>query len=375
MPQTADHVYLDLVAQHGTPLFVVNCARVGEQFQTLKRALPNCKFYYALKAFCHPNVIKTLDDCGAGFDIASSGEISILQDLGINARKTIHTHPIKKHSEIVAALRYGTTTFVIDNIHELEKFVPYRHRVGLLLRVSFRNSNAKVDLSRKFGCTADEAHTLLERAAHLGIHVKGLSFHVGSQSQTADMHTAAIGRCVEIMDFYSEVSQRPMTMLDIGGGFPAGYDNTVADIISFCAPIREALAGLNDRIDVIAEPGRFLVASAAVSITSVMGMAMRGDKMWYYMDDGVYGVYSGQIFDHALYPVRVLQTDAPADDLKPAVIAGPTCDSIDVIRDEIDLPALQIGDLLIGEMMGAYTAASATSFNLLPQSKTVIINE
>lgn len=375
MSPTADQTYIELAQQHGAPLFVVDCARVAEQFHTLARALPSCTFFYALKAFSHPSVIRTLAKCGAGFDIASSGEISILQDIGINARKTIHTHPIKKPAEIVAALRFGTTTFVVDNIHELHKFVPYRHRVGLLLRVSFRSTTAKVDLSRKFGCTADEAQQLLEHAQSLGIHVKGLSFHVGSQTKTADMHAEAINRCVQIMDFYSEFSQRPMTMLDIGGGFPAGYDNSVADIISFCAPIREALAQLDPNIDVIAEPGRFLVASAAASITSITGMAKRQDKMWYYLDDGVYGVYSGQIFDHALYPVRVLKTEADPAQLFPAVLAGPTCDSIDVIRDEIELPALEIGDLIIGEMMGAYTAASSTSFNLLPQSKTLIIND
>ena len=124
-------------------------------------------------------------------------------------------------------------------------------------------------------------------------------------------------------------------------------------------------------IHIIADPGRFLVAPAAISITAVTGKAARGGRNWYYLDDGVYGAYSGQIFDHARYPIRCLKSGPVA----PSVLAGPTCDSIDIISEEIQLPQLEVGDLVIGEMMGAYTVSTATDFNSLPRCEIIVLNK
>ncbi|MDH5485230.1 MAG: type III PLP-dependent enzyme [Gammaproteobacteria bacterium] len=356
-----------LAEQHGAPLLVLDCARLQQQYDDLQAALPGVEFFYAVKALPNDAVINTLKQLGAGFDIASSGEIDQVHRQQINPRRTIHTHPIKKDRDIRDALRFGCTTFVVDNIDELKKFRKYRHRVGLLLRVSFRSETAVVDLSRKFGCNPDEALQLIQRAQQMGIHVKGLSFHVGSQSSSADAHVHAIEQCMRIM-LQSEV---PLSTLDIGGGFPANYDGKTQDINDFCAPIREALSKIPADINIIAEPGRFLVAPAVMSISSVMGKAVRAGTTWYYLDDGVYGSYSGRIFDHATYPIRTLKTG----ETRSCVLAGPTCDSIDVIAEDIQLPELEIGDLVIGEMMGAYTAATATDFNSLARAKVLVLNE
>ena len=163
-----------------------------------------------------------------------------------------------------------------------------------------------------------------------------------------------------------------LDVLDIGGGFPVAYTDQVTPIAEFCAPIRSALALLPAHVRVIAEPGRFIAAPAAIAISTVMGKAKRDGRWWYYLDDGLYGSYSGQLFDHAKYPVATLKQ---SDEQFVSVLAGPTCDSIDVIDDNILLPELAIGDLVVGRMMGAYTWASATDFNFFPRAKVVVINE
>ena len=357
-----------MVEQYGSPLLLLDCAKLADQYQQLKAALPNVGLYYAVKAFPHAAIVNTLNQLGAGFDIASTGEINLLRKQKVNPRNTIHTHPIKKDKDIRDALRFGCSTFVVDNLVEIAKFRQYAHRVGLLLRVAFRSPDCAVDLSKKFGCSPEEVPALLKEAKALGLHVKGLSFHVGSQSTSPSTHVAAIEACTKLISEY----EVPIRILDIGGGFPVDYDNAGdIDIEAFCAPIRAALKKLPEHVEVIAEPGRYLIAPAAAAVTTVVGKALRGDQPWYYLDDGVYGMFSGRIYDHARYPLHVFRTG----ETKPSAVVGPTCDSIDVIEEALPLPELAVGDLVIGRMMGAYTAATASTFNSLPIPRIVVLNE
>lgn len=364
--------YQDLLQQHGAPLLVLDCAQLVKQYEDLSSALPGVELFYAIKSLPHAAVIQTLKMLGSGFDIATSGEIEMLREEGVNPRHTLHTHPIKRDRDIRDALRYGCTTFVVDNIWEIEKFVEYRHRVGLLLRVSFPNANTKIDLSRKFGCAENEVMLLIQKAQSLGLHVKGLSFHAGSQCPDARNHVRAIQRCTTLIEEVYETTGKLLSVLDIGGGFPASYMQSVEDIHSFCAPIREELRKLPDHVRVIAEPGRFLSAPTMKAVSTVMGKAKRGDSTWYYLDDGVYGSYSGQIFDHVEYPLSIF---SDVEETERAVLSGPTCDSIDVIAEGVEIPPLSIGDIVVGHQMGAYTAASSTHFNLFDKAQIVAINE
>lgn len=364
--------YRKMVIEHGSPLLVLDCQKLVEQYQALSQALPGVDLFYAIKSLPHLDAIRTLAGLGAGFDIATSGEVELLYQQGARPRHTIHTHPIKRDKDIRDALRFGCTTFVVDSVYELEKFVDFRHRVGLLIRVSFPNASATVDLSRKFGCKPDEVEILLQKASQLGLHVKGLSFHVGSQCADPAKHVEAIKQCQLIIERCHKNTGKLLSMLDIGGGFPVEYINPVMDIETFCHPIREALDNLPDNVRLIAEPGRFLSAPAMTSVSSVMGKTHRGDSTWYYLDDGVYGSFSGQIYDHATYPLTVF---SDIEQREKVVLAGPTCDSIDVIAEEIHLPPLALGDLVIGAQMGAYTSASATDFNLFERAKIIVINE
>ena len=360
--------YLAVVAQHGSPCLMYRPTELEKQFRLLQAALPKVDLYYAVKAHPDTNIIKTIDALGGGFDVASAGEMDLLLQHQISGRRTIHTHPIKKDAEIRDALRFGATTFVVDNLHELKKLTAYRSRVGVLLRVSFRSDSAVVDLSRKFGCEPNEVRQLVDAAESLGIHVKGLSFHVGSQCANADKHAQAIRECATIMHENNAIAKTPLSWLDIGGGFPADYHLQGVDINEFCAPIRHELNQLPKDWHLLAEPGRYLIAPAVTSITTVTGKSKRGGLFWYYLDDGVYGSYSGQIYDHTIYPLQVFKSGPT----HACILAGPTCDSIDVIAENIQLPELEIGDLVIGLQMGAYTAATKTRFNSLPDAKFVV---
>lgn len=360
-----------LVARHGTPLLVVDCAAIRHQYHALSAALPEVGLFYALKPLPHPDVVATLRDLGSGFDVATAGEIALVRAQGVAPGRCIHTHPIKSDGEIRAALRHGVRRFVADNPDEIRKFEPHRRRAELLLRVSFRNPAAVVDLSRKFGCEPGAVPHLLELARGLGVKVRGLSFHVGSQVADPAKYVEAIDACRELIQAARRERLADLDLLDIGGGFPVPYGERVTPIGAFCRPIRRELATLPPGVRVIAEPGRFIAGPAGTAVASVIGRAQREGRWWYYLDDGLYGSYSGQLFDHARYPIDAIGVRGPRH---PSVLAGPTCDSIDVIREDIALPGLNLGDLVVGRTMGAYTAAHATDFNFIPRARIVAVN-
>jgi len=360
-----------LVAQHGSPLLLVDCEVVRRQYRSLRAALPGVELFYALKPLPNAAVVAELRDLGASFDVATSGEIRLVRAAGIPPERCIHTHPIKSDAEIRSALRLGLRTFVVDNPDEVRKFERYRQRTELLLRVSFRNPTAVVDLSRKFGCEPAAVPALLELARSLGVSVRGLSFHVGSQVADPAKYVEAIGACAEIIEAARATGVADLDILDIGGGFPIAYGGALQPIREFCRPIRQALKQLPRGMRVIAEPGRFIAGPAGTGVATVVGRAQREGRWWYYLDDGLYGSYNGQLYDHARYPIDVPGRKGPAH---PSVLAGPTCDSIDVVREDIPLPELQIGDLVVGRMMGAYTACSASDFNFIPRAKIIARN-
>jgi ornithine decarboxylase len=360
-----------LVAEFGSPLLILDCERVRVQMRKLKKALPHVALHYALKPMPHPAVVQTVLEEGGSLDLATTGEVQLVERLGVAAERCIHTHPIKRPEDIANALHFGVRTFVADNPDEVRKFERHRAAAQLLLRVSFRSPGAVCDLSRKFGCDPEDLLELARLAAELGITVRGLSFHVGSQVPDATKHVEALQACALLVAPARRARLGVFDTLDIGGGFPIDYAQPVQDIGRFCAPLRAALARLPKRVRVLAEPGRYVVGPCVIGVASVMGRARREGHWWYYLDDGLYGSYSGQLFDHARYPVEPLRDSA---ERLPSVLAGPTCDSIDVIAENLMLPPLKAGDLLVGRAMGAYTWASATDFNFFPRATVVAVN-
>jgi ornithine decarboxylase len=358
-----------LVARYGSPLFIIDAGRVRAQYQRLAAALPGVDLHYAVKSLPHASVVDSLRAAGAYFDLATNGEVDLVRRLGVPAERCIHTHPIKRDGDIRTALSFGVSRFVVDNPDELRKFTKFRTRASLLIRVAFR-SDAVCDFSRKFGCDPDAVADLLTLAAKLHIKVEGLSFHAGSQASGPAMHVEAIEVC---RDLIGQAAQRghKLETLDIGGGFPVDYLKRSIPIEDFCAPICRALSSLEPPMRIIAEPGRYIAAPAAAAVSSVMGCALRDGRWWYYLDDGVYGSYSGQMYDHASYPIECL---VPAGPTHPSVLAGPTCDGIDVINEHMQLPKLKNGDLIVGRSMGAYTWACSSEFNFFPRPTVLTLD-
>src|SRR6187402_476716 len=188
-----------LVAEFGSPLLIIDCQRVREQYRKLHKALPGVDLHYALKPLPHPSVVETIVEMGGWLDLATTGETQLVTQLGIDPARCIHTHPIKRDIDIRNALHLGVKIFVADNPDEVRKFEPYRDQAQLLLRVSFRSPGAVVDLSRKFGCDPEGLLDLARLARKLAIPVRGLSFHVGSQAGDPSKHVEAIEVCAKLM--------------------------------------------------------------------------------------------------------------------------------------------------------------------------------
>ena len=369
-----------LAKEHGTPLFVIDHDQLRENLAEFNTWLPRVQPYYAVKANSHPAIVKTLYQAGASFDVASLPEFMLvyenIKDLPAKERqdfiwdKIIYAHPIKAN-ETLKALNQYKPLVTYDNFEEIKKVKKYAPDCGMLLRLRVPNTGAVVELSSKFGAEPGEAVDLIEASEKAGITVEGLSFHVGSQTTNFQNYVQALEIAAGIFKEARLRGFTKMNQLDIGGGFPAPYDANVQ-------PLKELAKILNHEIDrlfpkdvaILAEPGRFLVATACTSIAEVIGKSHRDGKRCYYLNDGLYHTYSGVLFDHCHYPVKAFKT-GPTEICS---VFGPTCDALDTISMTEELPELNLGDLVYSEHMGAYTHASSTSFNGFPPAKVVHVN-
>jgi ornithine decarboxylase len=358
-----------LVAEHGTPTLFLSQGRLRESYRSLAQALPGVELFYAVKSNAQPEVISILAKEGSSFDVCTNGEIDILKGCGIGSKNCIHTHPIKRDSDIRYALEFGISIFVVDNEHELEKFLPYANKAKLLIRMSIQNPACLVNLSHKFGCAPTQMYSLIEKAHGMGLHVAGISFHAGSQNESPLKYIEALDYCRDICR-KAALAGIAIEIIDIGGGFPINYLNPVLPVQRFCQPINEYLERYFSKYRIIAEPGRVLSGPSMTLGTKVMGKSLRSGVWWYYLDEGLYGSFSGKMYDHADYPLQIPKKGETFN----SVLAGPTCDSIDVLYENIALPLLDIGDVLMFDSMGSYTTASASNFNGFPKAKIVIID-
>jgi ornithine decarboxylase len=357
-----------LADRHGTPSLFLSENRLRASYRELKAALPGVTLYYAVKSNAAPQFVSILTTEGCCFDVCSNGEIEVVQQAGVAPEACIHTHPIHRDTDIRFALNAGITTFVVDNEDELSKFVPYKDKAGLLVRMSIQNPNCLVNLSHKFGIAPELTFDLIEKAAARGLNIKGICFHCGSQNQNALKYIEALVYCRDICR-KAALKGIAVEVIDIGGGFPINYLTPVPPLAEFCEPINEYLERFFSDYRVIAEPGRALSGPAMTLATRVIGRSLRNGVWWYYLDEGVYGSFSGKIYDHADYPIFMARPGPRFD----SVLAGPTCDSIDIPYEHIALPRLEINDLLVFEAMGAYTSASASNFNGLEKAKIVVV--
>jgi ornithine decarboxylase len=370
---------LTLAKKHGTPLFVVDHDELRRNYALFRKHFPRVQIYYAVKVNSDPEIVKTFYELGGSFDVASMQEFHTVhqfiahlpakerQDFIWN--KIIYANPIKP-VETLAELDQYKPLVTYDNIEEVKKIAKHAPHAGLALRLRVPNTGSMVELSSKFGALPGEAVTLIDAAHEHGLVVEGLSFHVGSQCTNPENYLQAIHLCAGI---FAEANSKgfKLKLLDIGGGFPAAYDASVPKFSSLARKINHELNRLfPQEVEILAEPGRFLVASAATAVSKIIGKAVRNDKLCYYVDDGVYHTYSGVIFDHCTYHLKSFRRGAP----QLCAVFGPTCDALDTISLAEQLPDLELGEYLYSENIGAYSAASSTHFNGFPPAKVVHVN-
>jgi ornithine decarboxylase len=370
---------LQLAEQHGTPLVVVDHKVLRENYQQFRTLLPRVQAYYAVKANSDPAIVQTFYDAGASFDVASMAEFLIVHE------KIEHLPPEQRQAFIWDRIIYANPIKAIETLQRLDPYKPLvtydnydevikiaRHapHSGLVLRLHVPNTGSMVELSSKFGAMPGEAVDLIAFAHNNKLEVEGLSFHVGSQCTNFENFVQALNMASAVMK-ESRSRGHETKILDIGGGFPAPYNRHVKPFGQLARKINAEIERLfpND-IQILAEPGRFLVATAATSIARIIGRAVRDGKPCYYIDDSVYHTFSGIIFDHCQYPLKSFT----AGKKEICAVFGQTCDGLDTLSQSEELPELEIEDLVYAENIGAYSNASATWFNGFPPAKVVHVN-
>src|SRR5271165_5108883 len=371
---------LRLARTNGTPLFIMDHKVLRENYAQFRKYLPRVQVYYAVKANSDPAIVKTFYEAGSSFDVASVAEFrtvhELIKHLPAKQRqdfiwdRIIYANPIKA-IETLQELDPYKPLVTYDNHEEVIKIARYAPHSGLVLRLRVPNTGSMVELSSKFGALPGEAVDLIAFAHNSKLVVEGLSFHVGSQCTNPKNYSDALHLAAGI---FAEAKTRgfDLKLLDIGGGFPAHYDDTVPPFRRLAKMINAELDRLFPvPIEILAEPGRFLVASAATAVAQIIGKAVRGGKLCYYLDDGVYHTFSGVIFDHCSYHLQSFKKGPT----QLCAVFGPTCDALDTIGLAEQLPDLELGDYVYSANIGAYAAASSTYFNGFPPAKVVHINQ
>ena len=377
----ATKVLQELAEIHGTPLFVIDHDEVRSNYATFKKYLPRVQAYYAVKANPDVAIVQTLLDAGASFDVSSIAEFRAvyenikdmpeMEQYEWIRENIIYANPIKADETLMELDKYKPLV-TFDNRDEILKIKEFAPHSGLVLRLRVSNAGAMVELSSKFGAEPKEAVDMILEAEKEGLTVAGLSFHVGSQTTNFENYVQAIDLAALIYREARERGYDKMNLLDIGGGFPAPYDASVQPFSELAKRINAELDRLlPPEVKIIAEPGRFMVASACTVVAKIIGKAVRHGKLCYYIDDGVYHTFSGIIFDHCQYHLNAFK-DGPG---QICTVFGPTCDGLDVISMTEELPSnLERGDLLYSRNIGAYSGATSTWFNGFPPAKVAHVN-
>ena len=388
------------------PFYVVDLQAALDKLALWKAHLPMVQAHYAIKCNPDPAILLALAKDGACFDCASAGEIDMVLALGCDPSRIVYAHPIKQPSHLAHARDTGVSLTVFDSESELHKIAAVYPSCKLLLRIAPDDSSSEHPLSVKYGAQPTEAASLLQAAANLGLDVVGVSFHVGSGNKDGSAFYAAVASAADVFDL-AAARGRPMRLLDIGGGFMGEY--TTDEFARVAGAIKSSLSEFFPReptskrggVHVIAEPGRYFACTThhlAVNIigkktrqgatkshlktTEAMTEAHQNPKtteahQMYYINDGTYGSFNCVMFDYAncspkcdvIFKSGEAQaTGSETSPLEPSSLWGPTCDSIDCVLPDVELPELNLGDWLAFRNMGAYTSCAASNFNGAPQT-------
>src|SRR3954466_10363527 len=343
------------------PFLIVDTAIVRGKARRVRAAMPRVRPHYAVKANPDRRVLKALVQEGAGFEIASTAELDLLLSLGVPAAEVFYSNPVKSRDAIAYAAAKGVEWFVVDSADELRKVSEVKPDAKLYLRIAAPNIGSDWPLSGKFGAGVGDAREIVALAAKLGADLAGVTFHVGSQCRNPQNWRVALEKARTLFDAMTKAGLKPR-LLNIGGGYPVRHVKPIPSIEMIGAVVNEGLKAFADDVQVIAEPGRFLVSDAGYFVCRVLGTATRAGKRWMHWDAGLFG---GVIESSEGLKYRI-RTDRSGPDVA-WTVAGPTCDSVDIVMREEPLPSdLQEGDFVYIRHAGAYTTAYASQFNGFP---------
>jgi len=336
---------------------IVNLGELIDIYIKWCQLLPNIKPYYAIK--CNPNItmLKLLALLGSNFDCASKNELNLILNITNDPSRIIFANPCKLPSHIQYAESNTIKLMTFDSIEELNKIKLYHPNAELILRIAVNDSKSVCQFSKKFGCPLKEIHNLLDISKKLKLNIVGFSFHVGSNCLLPEIYYEAIQDCKRAVDIAKEY-EIDVSIIDIGGGF----SNVIFEEIT-----KEINKGINDffsntNIKFIAEPGRLFSENTYTTVLNIINKKITDTQIIYYVNDGVYGSFNCLFFDHTKIKIKTLNKSENSP-IFTSTIYGPTCDSIDMIIENIELPELNVGDYIYVENMGSYTTAAASTFN------------
>lgn len=348
-----------------TPFQLVSRQKLLKNIEILRKLLPRIEVFYAMKSASHSEVIKAVDAYVDGFDIASLGEYELLRSCGVLPARVLYSNPVKVPDHIQQTYADGVRSYAFDSLTEIDKLAKYAPGCDVYLRLKVSDYGSKFPLSRKFGLDPARAIEYMLAAQSHGLMVRGITFHVGSQSESPQTWRAALQLCGEVIA-QAKVAGIHIDFVNIGGGLPVVYLNEIASTEDIAAIINESIdAYLPGDVRVVSEPGRFISASSSIIGTTIIGREHRGSEEWLFIDMGVFqGLMEPLEMQGWKYPIftqKALQKDTA---LRPYVLTGPSCDAYDTLGFEYMLPTnLAVGDKLYIGMAGAYTSVYGSNFN------------
>jgi ornithine decarboxylase len=361
-----------------TPCLVIDLEVIAKSYAALRKYLPLARIYYAVKANPATEIIAMLKHKGANFDVASRGEIELCLASGIAPKRLSFGNTIKKEKDIAFAYQAGVRLFAFDSAQELDKLVRAAPGARVFCRILVACDGAEWPLSRKFGCAPDMAIDLLRKAREAGLDPYGISFHVGSQQTDLGQWDGAVRTAAQMFSALA-AADIDLRMVNIGGGFPARYRGEVPDVEHYAQAVMAAITRHfgNDLPEIVIEPGRSLVGDAGVIQSEVVLIAEKGgfdERRWVYLDVGKFNGLAETMDESIKYRIVTPDRDGSSG---PVVLAGPTCDSADILyeRTEYRLPlGLRVGDKVEILSTGAYTASySSVGFNGFAPIRTYCI--
>ena len=364
---------LDLVreaarSRYERPFVILDTAIVREKARRFRTAMPRVQPHYAIKANPDLRVIQALREERVGCEIASIAELDLLLAHGVPAAEVFYSNPMKSRASIAHAAASGVDWFALDSVDELRRIHEVKADAKTYLRISTSNVGSDWPLSGKFGAGAIETRDIVATAAKLGADLAGVTFHVGSQCRNPENWRIGIDKARGVFDAMLKAGLKPR-LLDIGGGFPVRHLKPIPAIEVIGEIVNEAIKAFPDDVRIVAEPGRYLVSDAGYFVCRVVGTATRGGKRWMHWDAGLFGGII-ETTEGLKYKIR---SDRSGPDV-PWHVAGPTCDSLDVVLRDEPLPSdLQEGDFIYIRNGAAYTSSYACEFNGFPLPELRVI--